>query len=190
MNSQITVETVTEKIQQLTNISVVLLAVSVALFIAAIIVFIVFKIPHSIRVLTGMGKGKEINRINHDARSGQARTYTANHRATVSWNNSERLSISEKLSISGKLNKAAAATDDEATTLLVDDEATTLLTSEETILLSDDSTTLLGAEETTLLSDDSTTLLGEEETTLLSDLTPLGKDSDFEMEEDIKITGR
>lgn len=186
MNSQISVETITQQINHYNNLALVLLVASIAMLVSAVVLFIALNIPHSIRVLTGMGMSKEINRISKDAKDGKSRA-ASSRKATVSWN-SEKLSISgmlgneEKLSITDKFEHAVYSTDSEATTVLGEDDATT-------VLGADDATTVLGCDETTVLTDDATTLLQDEETTLLSDFTPRPAPAAFEFEEDIKITG-
>lgn len=175
MNSQLTVETITEQINKYNNIAFVLLVASIAMLITAIVLFIALNIPHSIRVLTGMGMSKEINKKSKDAKSGKS-SYAANHKATVSWSNSGNLNNSGKVTISGKLNKTVASMDmgDEATTVLGPDDPTTILDDQETTLLS---------------SSDETTLLVDEATTLLANFRPRAAAPSFEFGEDIKITG-
>ncbi len=167
MNIQSNVKTITEQTQLFQNIALVLLIVCIAFVIASVVFFIVFKIPHSFRVLTGMGMNKEMSK--------SAKASSDRKRATLSWGASDSLSKMHKDSF----NVSEAFKQNEAF------EETTILEDEQTILLSDfDATTLLN-DETTLLGSEETTLLGSEETVLLSDLDPI-----FEMEDDIKITVR
>ena len=74
MNFQANVETITEQTQLFQNIAIILLAVAIALFIISIVIFIVFKIPHSFRVLTGMGMNKEMSRAAAGERKRQKTT--------------------------------------------------------------------------------------------------------------------
>lgn len=195
MNSQLSVETITQQINHYNNLALVLLVASIAMLVSAVVLFIALNIPHSIRVLTGMGMSKEINKISKDAKNGKSRA-SSSHKATVSWNSeklssSGKLSNSGKLSISDKFDQAISSIDTEATTVLGAEDATTVLGADDatTLLGVDDATTVLGCEETTVLTDDATTLLQEEQTTLLSDFTPRPVHEAFEFEEDIKITG-
>ena len=173
MNLQANVETITEQTQLFQSIAIILLVITIALFIASIVIFIVFKIPHSFRVLTGIGMNKEISKTNSDNRTRQ--------KATLSWNTS------------GALNKKAPVENETTilesneTTILSDMDATTVLAGEETTVLVSDETTVLGSDETTVLVSDETTVLNSDETTLLSDMED--SNSLFEMEDDIKITG-
>lgn len=180
MNSQFTVETITEKINQYNNIAFVLLVASIAMLVSAIVLFITLNIPHSIRVLTGMGMSKEINKISSDAKNGKVRASASNHKAVVSWNNSGNLSGNNaKLP---DLPDIPMALGSEATTVLGPDDPTT-------ILAEDEQTTILASEETTVLAPEETTILTSEETTLLSEDLSMDTAPGFEMEEDIKITG-
>lgn len=186
MNSQISVETITQQINHYNNLALVLLVASISMLVSAVVLFIALNIPHSIRVLTGMGMSKEINRISKDAKDGKSRA-ASSRKATVSWNseklsNSGKLGNEEKLSITDKFEHAVYSIDSEATTVLGADDATT-------VLGADDATTVLGCDETTVLAEDATTLLQDEKTTLLSDFTPRPAPAAFEFEEDIKITG-
>ena len=195
MNSQISVETITQQINHYNNLALVLLVASISMLVSAVVLFIALNIPHSIRVLTGMGMSKEINRISKDAKDGKSRA-ASSRKATVSWNseklsNSGKLGNEEKLSITDKFEHAVYSIDSEATTVLGADDATTVLGTEDatTVLGSEDATTVLGCDETTVLTEDATTLLQDEKTTLLSDFTPRPAPAAFEFEEDIKITG-
>lgn len=163
MNLQTNVETITEQTQLFQSIAVILLALAIVFLIASIVIFIVFKIPHSFRVLTGMGMNKEMSRAAAGDRKRQ--------KATLNWGASD--------SLNKRIENETTILEDEETMILTGADATTLLGSEET--------TVLGSEETTLLGSEETTLLGTEETTLLSDYE--ANNSMFEMEDDIKITG-
>ena len=163
MSLQSSVETITEQTQLFQSIAVILLVVAITLFIASIVIFIVFKIPHSFRVITGMGMDREISKASAVSRDRK--------KATLNWNTSGDLNK--------KVENETTILEDEETTILCDGDATTILESQET--------TLLGTDETTVLGSDETTVLGTEETTLLSDLQD--DNGFFEMEDDIKITG-
>ena len=142
MNVQ-NVETITEQTQLYQNLAIILMVGAVLMLVLSIVLIIVFRIPHSFRVLTGMGIDKEISK---------AATNRNKQKATLTWGNS------------GALNK----NNDDATTLLdADNDATTLLGED------NDATTVLGMDEgTTVLQSDETTLLAEsDETTLLSEST-------------------
>jgi hypothetical protein len=128
MNLQTNVETITEQTQLFQSIAIILLGVAIMLFIVSVVFFIVFKIPHSFRVLTGIGISKEIKKAAVDN--------SARKRATLSWNTS------------GSLNQAA---DDKETTVLEEME-TTVLGEEETTVLTEEEINA-GLAETTLLSD-------------------------------------
>lgn len=167
------VEIITEQTQLYQNIAIVLLVVAILLFITSVVLFIVLKIPHSFRVLTGMGINKELSKES----AGRDKK-----KAILTWGASGTLT--KKIE-----NDATTLLDDDATTLLGDTDATTVLGGgDETTLLSgsDETTLLLGNDETTLLSpsDETTLLTPSDETTLLSDVSDI-----FQMEDDIKITG-
>ena len=100
MNYQ-NIESIAEQTGVYQSLGIILLVVAVTMLIAAVVIFVVFKIPHSIRVLTGMG-GKK----------GKVRTTPRDNKATVSWNTSELLK-----------NKS---TNEDATTVLDSDETTIL----------------------------------------------------------------
>ncbi len=163
MDLQTNVETITEQTQLFQSIAVILLALAIVFLIASIVIFIVFKIPHSFRVLTGMGMNKEMSR----AAAGDRKR----EKATLNWNTS------------GSLNKKVEF----ETTILTEEETMILAEGDATAVLGSEETTVLGTDETTVLASDETTLLGTEETTLLSDYE--AQNSLFEMEDDIKITG-
>lgn len=177
MSLQSNVETITEQTQLFQSLAIILMVVAIAFFIAAIIIFIVFKIPHSFRVLTGVGLNKEINKAASGERNRQ--------KAALTWGTS------------GALTKRV---DDDATSLLVEDETIILCNDDATTVLDSvagsEETTILGggsfSEETTVLDsfsgNDETTVLDSlsenDETTVLS-----GAENIFQMEDDIKITG-
>ncbi|SDI35738.1 hypothetical protein SAMN05421493_11245 [Pseudobutyrivibrio sp. 49] len=172
MNLQTNVETITEQTQLFQGIAIILLVVAIALFIASIVIFIVFNIPHSFRVLTGMGMNKEMSR----AASGERKRA----KATLSWGSSDNLNKNAAISISSALNNA----EEDATTLLADEETTLLSNGDDTTVLNSDETTVLGCDETTVLGCDETTVLDSDETTVLTGINDI-----FQMEDDIKITG-
>ncbi len=165
MSLQSNVETITEQTQLFQSLAMILLIVAIALLIASVVIFIVFKIPHSFRVITGMGLNKEMKKATSAERNRQ--------KATLTWNTSEILANQAD-------NEATMVLAEEETILLCDDNATTLLNemrgSEETTVLSEAS----GSEETTVLNEKN----DSDETTVLSN-----NDSFFAMEDDIKITG-
>ena len=165
MSLQSNVETITEQTQLFQSLAMILLIVAIALLIASVVIFIVFKIPHSFRVITGMGLNKEMKKATSAERNRQ--------KATLTWNTSEILANQVD-------NEATMVLAEEETILLRDDNATTLLNemrgSEETTVLSEAS----GSEETTVLNEKN----DSDETTVLSN-----NDSFFAMEDDIKITG-
>ena len=137
MNLQTNVETITEQTQLFQGVAIILLAAAILMLIATIVIFIVFNIPHSFRVLTGMGMNKEMSRAAAGDRKRQ--------KATLNWNTS------------GSLNKnvenETTILEDEETVILSSVDATAVLETEETTVLGCEETTLLGTEETTLLSD-------------------------------------
>ena len=137
MNLQTNVETITEQTQLFQGVAIILLVTAIALLIASVVLFIVFNIPHSFRVLTGMGMNKEISRASADNRTRQ--------KATLNWNTSG--------SLNKKVENETTILVSEETVILCDEDATTVLDSEETTVLGTEETTLLGTEETTLLSD-------------------------------------
>ena len=145
MNVQANVETITEQTQLFQSIAIILLVITIALFIASVVIFIVFKIPHSFRVLTGIGMNKEISKTSADNRTRQ--------KATLSWNTSGALN--KKVEVANE----TTILEPEETTILSDPDATTILVSEETTILGSDETTVLGSDETTVLASDETTLL-------------------------------
>ena len=147
MNLQTNVETITEQTQLFQSIAVILFALAIVFLIASIVIFIVFKIPHSFRVLTGMGMNKEISKAAAGDRKRQ--------KATLNWGTS------------GPLNS------DEETMLLADSDATTVLGCDETTVLGCDETTVLGCDETTVLGCDETTVLDSDETTVLTGINDI-----------------
>lgn len=127
MNLQ-NVESVAEQTQFYQSLGIILLVVALAMVIASIVIFIIFKIPHSIRVLTGMGHGKKDT----------VRKTPRESKATVSWNTSELLK-----------NKSS---EEDATTVLDSDETTILENDGETTILdqnvvSDETTVLFEMED-------------------------------------------
>lgn len=137
MNLQTNVETITEQTQLFQGIAIILLAAAILMLIATIVIFIVFNIPHSFRVLTGMGMNKEMSRAAAGDRKRQ--------KATLNWNTSS--------SLNKNVENETTILEDEETVILSSVDATAVLETEETTVLGCEETTLLGTEETTLLSD-------------------------------------
>ncbi len=163
MNIESNVSKISEQMTFYQTLSVVLLALAVIFTIAAIVVWFVLKIPHSFKVLTGIGAGRELQKIKSDTKAGLANKSVTDNKAVLNWTTS---SFS---------NPASA-------------EVVPPKGFEETQLLTD---VYDGSEETQLLSE---VISDTEETQLLSDIEDRASESpainiDFEVEEEIKITG-
>ena len=163
MNIESNVSKISEQMALYQSISVVLLVLAVIFTIAAVVVWFVFKIPHSFKVLTGIGAGRELEKIKSDTRAGIANISVNDNRAVLNWNTTGY--TKPAATVAGNMSGS------EETELLQD----VYDGSEETQLLTDLD---LSSEETVLLSD----LIGDDEkTTVLN--------SGFEIEEEIKFTG-
>ncbi len=120
------VTNVTEQMQLYQTLGLTLLIVAVVFTIMAIVFWFVLKIPHSIKVLTGMGVEKEIKKISSTTKSGMGYSGKNQQKAVLSWNTS------------GLLNNDAV--DDETVLLSEVEETTVLNTNDEdegTVLLTD-----------------------------------------------------
>lgn len=119
------VTNVTDEIQLYQTLGLTLLIVAMVFAIMAIVIWFVLKIPHSIKVLTGMGVEKEIKKISSTTKSGLGYAGQNHQKAVLSWNTSGLL----------KNN----AVDDNETVLLSEVEETTVLNAdaEDTVLITD-----------------------------------------------------
>ena len=120
------VTNVTEQMQLYQTLGLTLLIVAVVFTIMAIVFWFVLKIPHSIKVLTGMGVEKEIKKISSTTKSGMGYAGKNQQKAVLSWNTS------------GLLDNNAV--DDETVLLSEVEETTVLNTNDEdegTVLLTD-----------------------------------------------------
>ncbi|WP_458459537.1 hypothetical protein [Pseudobutyrivibrio sp.] len=119
------VTNVTEQMKFYQTLGLSLLVIAIVFALIAIVFWFVLKIPHSIKVLTGMGVEKEIRKISSTTKTGMEYIGQNRQKAALSWNTS------------GLLNKNSVDSDE--TVLLSEVEATTVLDSgdEGTVLLSD-----------------------------------------------------
>ncbi|SDB51892.1 hypothetical protein SAMN02910298_02653 [Pseudobutyrivibrio sp. YE44] len=85
---------------RLENLSVVLLVISISCFIGGVVLWFVLDIAHSIRVLTGLGAAKSIDKLSEGAKQGRMRNTSTKLQASLNWNTSTKLdrSISSPLS--------------------------------------------------------------------------------------------
>ena len=168
---------INEQMSFYSTLSIILLIIAVVFFVTAVVLWFVFKIPHSFRVLTGAGVDKEIRQISSATKSGVGYVDNSKNKAVISWNTS------------GMLNRTQQ---DEETALLIEDEATMLLTASS----DPDATVVLGSE----MDADATVVLDNldydpDATVVLDDLQePLSQDAKsapagFEIEDEIIITG-
>lgn len=156
---------INEQMSFYSTLSMVLLVVAIIFFITAIVLWFVFKIPHSFRVLTGVGVDKEIREISSATKTGNEYAHQSHNKAVITWNTS------------GMLNRVPAS-EEETALLLEDSDSTTVLESEET--------QLLGVQPTP-------NQMWADETIVLNQSEDAGgnmpSSSDFEIEEEIIITG-
>ncbi|MBQ3773018.1 MAG: hypothetical protein II833_01375 [Pseudobutyrivibrio sp.] len=119
------VTNVTEQMKFYQTLGLSLLVIAIVFALIAIVFWFVLKIPHSIKVLTGMGVEKEIRKISSTTKTGMEYIGKNRQKAALSWNTS------------GLLNKSSVDSDE--TVLLSEVEATTVLDSDDegTVLLSD-----------------------------------------------------
>ena len=104
----------------LNTMSLILMIFSIAFLVAAIVLWFVFKIPHCFKVLTGIGAGKSISKLEEGAKRGEASYYVnTDVKAALSWNTS------------AKLNRYTSDGNDE--TQLLDEETVVLF--DETVVL-------------------------------------------------------
>ncbi|MBE5904972.1 MULTISPECIES: hypothetical protein [Pseudobutyrivibrio] len=107
----------------LNTMSLILMIISVTFLVAAIVLWFVLKIPHSFKVLTGVGAGKSISKLKEGSKNGTAAYYVnTDVHASLNWNTSARLD-----------NRVLPNEDDEGTVVLNED---TVLLSEDTVVLS------------------------------------------------------
>lgn len=118
---------VTEQMKFYQTLGLSLLIIAIVFTIMAIVFFFLLKIPHSIKVLTGMGVEKEIRKISSTTKTGMEYVGQKHQKAALSWNTSGLLKNS--------------TSESEETVLLSEVEATTVLDSgnedEGTVLLSE-----------------------------------------------------
>lgn len=113
------VDTINKQATEYQQLGILFIVISVLFAIAAILLWIVLDVRHSIRVLTGVGMDKEIRKIRETSKSGKG-LRDEKSRQVIAWNTS------------GLLKKERSARlDEEATTVLDDielmDEETTVL---------------------------------------------------------------
>lgn len=178
MDSLLNANEIAEKISFYENLALILIILAIVFTIVSVALWFVLKISHSIRVISGVGVDKEIKKISEDTQHGNVYSKQSHKTAALSWNTS------------GLLDKEAKSDE----TQLLEDDGTALLVSDETQLLGDqDATTILGADPdaTTVLGADldATTVLGVFDPDATTVLTPGACNGDFEIEEEIVITG-
>ncbi|MBP5326006.1 MAG: hypothetical protein J6Y86_11005 [Pseudobutyrivibrio sp.] len=105
----------------LNTMSLVLMIISVTFLVAAIVLWFVLKIPHSFKVLTGVGSGKSISKLKEGSKSGTAYYVNTDVHASLNWNTSSKLD-----------NRAFVNKNDDETVILNED---TVLLNEETVVL-------------------------------------------------------
>ena len=165
------------------TLALVLLILAIFFAVTAIVLCIVLKVPHAIRVLTGMGVDKEIRQISQETQMGNSYSKQSHNKATLTWNTAGRLDRKPEDDETQRLEDDGTALLQPAQqfgkqtyqgdeTQLLDPEATTVLSSTDGFEIDNDATTVLGA--ALNFDSDATTVLG---------------DSDFEIEEEIIITG-
>ena len=89
MNIESNVSKISQQTSLFNNLSIIFLVLAIIFAIAAIVVWFVFKIPHSFRVITGIGAGREIQKIKTDTKSGVAPKSVDGNKAILTWNTSE-----------------------------------------------------------------------------------------------------
>ncbi len=83
--------TINEQMSFYSTLSIVLMAIAIVLLVAAIVMWFIFKIPHSFRVLTGAGVEKEIRQLSSATKSGAGYIDNGKNKAVISWNTSTNL---------------------------------------------------------------------------------------------------
>ena len=177
MNILLNANTITENITHYENMSKLLMVLAIVFAVLTIVLGFVFKIARSIRVLSGVGIGKEIRKISEDTESGKGYA-KKNTKATITWNTSDMVSNksesqetvlleNEDEGTSVLEDEATSVLQDEATSVLSDGEATTVLQDEPTSVLGDEPTSVLGDEPTSVLQDEVTSVLSSDETQIL-----------------------
>ncbi len=112
------VEIINQQASEYRELGILLIVVAIVFAIAAVVLWIVLDISHSIRVITGVGMDKELRKIREKSKSGKG---LKSERAgqVIAWNTS------------GLLKKEKSARLDESTTVIeeyeFDEEATTVL---------------------------------------------------------------
>ena len=113
------VDTINKQATEYQQLGILFIVISVLFAIAAILLWIVLDVRHSIRVLTGVGMDKEIRKIRETSKSGKG-LRDEKSRQVIAWNTSGLLK-----------REKSARLDEEATTVLDDielmDEETTVL---------------------------------------------------------------
>ncbi len=112
MDGQLNIEEITEQTQLFQSIAIILLVLAITLLIASIVFFIVFKIPHSIRVLTGLGVKREAKRNSLKERD--------KDKAKISWSTSNLMKKTEEN------DNATTVLNSEETVVLSNIDATTV----------------------------------------------------------------
>jgi hypothetical protein len=189
MNILLNANTVTENIAHYEKMSRMLLILAIVFAVITVILGVVFKISKTIRVLSGMGSGKEIKKISQDTQAGMGYA-KKNTKAIISWGGSNILSVksgNEETTVLQDENTSLL--EEEGTSVLKDNECTTVLSSGETEVLADGATTVLSED-----GDAGADIpLGVQEDFILSLVnSPVenkNDNPDFEIEEEIIITG-
>jgi len=202
MNIKETTINVTEHTAFYENLALTFLILAIIFAIVAIVLCIVLKVPHSIRVLTGMGVGKEIRQISADTQQGNSYSKQSHNKAALTWNTSGLLKKKDDSDDTVLLDTGEENSDETqllSENLMQNSDETQLLGAnmmqgtDETQLLgvnmmqASDETQLLGVSGVSVPNSDETTVLGVEQFS-----TPPGKKADnpdFEIEEEIVITG-
>lgn len=116
----ISVEQINQQAAQTRQLGFVLIIIAIVFAIVAVILWKILEISHSIKVITGVGVGKELKKIKEESQSGSG-LYQGNRlKSVITWNTSGLLKRDHSSQLS-----------DEQTTVLeecnLSDEQTTVL---------------------------------------------------------------
>ena len=89
------VNMINEQASEYQQLVIVLIVVASIFGIAAIVIWFVFDIGHSIKVVTGMGVGREIKKIKEDTKEGKGAKSNGNYKTVTNWSTSGLLKRSD-----------------------------------------------------------------------------------------------
>ena len=133
---------ITSKTSMLGSISLILMVTGIAFLIASIVVFFALDIPHSIKVLSGVGSSKDIEKLYENSKKGILSNTNKSVMAALSWNTSGRLDRVSNINYGSEETQLLA----EETALLVEEE-TVVLSSNETDFKLEEDIIITGTEE-------------------------------------------